>query len=286
MLTLRSRWSPLRLACCGLLLSAAACAFAAPQVTITKPKENARVANTFTVQADTSASTNFGYAILYIDTKGFGVSNALPISFQVDAATLANGTHELRIDLADLAGSLASSKPVHVQVGAAGKPALAKPKPLSAEERTALRSKSEVAALVARTAGLSFTLDGDALVLALPPYIEDGRVMVWVRPLVDAMKGTITWDNSGKQATVRVAELGYGLYTDSNSVVALPANPDLSPGVKTLLRPTALKDGRLYVPITAWRDLFGGSVQYDATSGTVALRSHDDMEKAKLASAR
>jgi hypothetical protein len=89
-------------------------AVAAPVVHITSPKPRTVLMGTVRVFANMSDETEFGYAMLSINTQGRSISNALPIHFLIDTTQYPNGQHTLQVDIFDKAGLIASSPGVPV----------------------------------------------------------------------------------------------------------------------------------------------------------------------------
>ncbi|OPZ85126.1 MAG: hypothetical protein BWY76_01543 [bacterium ADurb.Bin429] len=113
-------------------------------------------------------------------------------------------------------------------------------------------------------------LDGKAVAFTPEPYITNGHTMVALRGLI-AQAGIekLRWDNSAKQATATVGGAIY-LFTPDQRLVLRNGE------ALTLAEPLALADGRLFIPATAWRDLFDGSVAFNPATKEVLLRTTDN----------
>ncbi|HOS43034.1 MAG TPA: copper amine oxidase N-terminal domain-containing protein, partial [Armatimonadota bacterium] len=112
-------------------------------------------------------------------------------------------------------------------------------------------------------------MDGKAVVFTPEPYMRNGHTMVALRGLI-AQAGTekLRWDNSAKQATATVGNALY-LFTPDQRLVLRNGE------ALTLAQPLTLADGRLFIPATAWRDLFDGGVVYNPATKEVLLRTTD-----------
>jgi hypothetical protein len=108
-------------------------------------------------------------------------------------------------------------------------------------------------------------LDGKAVSFTPEPYIANGRTMLVLRSLIQqAGSEKLRWDNAAKQATASIGNTHY-LFTPNQRIVLRDGE------AITLVQPLSLVAGRLFIPATAWRDLFDGAVSYDASSRQVVL---------------
>ena len=111
---------------------------------------------------------------------------------------------------------------------------------------------------------ITILLDGKPLLLEKPSYIVGGRTMVLLRPLVAALGGSLNWGGNSGLATVGNRQVRFTL---RRRVVTVD-------NVKyTLARPLILRRQRVYAPITLWRDLFSGVVEYQNTPCQVKIYS-------------
>ncbi len=119
-------------------------------------------------------------------------------------------------------------------------------------------------------------LDGKPLGFGGAPLVEDGRAMIFLRPLITAIGGSLRWDGEAKQATATL---------DQHSVVfTVGQNTAMVDGQQTHIdRKVAALNGHLVIPATAWHDIYAGAVGYDEEYSCVWLRSHASLVRAKLA---
>ena len=83
-------------------------------VTIVKPKPQASLSGITQIWAVASPEEKCAYAVLCVDAQGRSVTNMQPIRFDLDTTKFKNGEHQIVINLADLGGSLDSSRPITV----------------------------------------------------------------------------------------------------------------------------------------------------------------------------
>ncbi len=272
----------------GLLLGWAVPAAA---VAIASPQAGATVRGTVQVLAAPTAAEQYHYAILAVDAERRSVTNAQPLRFELDTTKLANGEHVLQVDLADLAGILSSSAPVKITVAnprAAALPAdLPAPAPstytgrfsnLPRPVKHAIRPVVPPPAAPAPPAAVPVQAPAATEVNTLPQprqsftvtsVLHHGRALVPLRALVDALGGTLTWDNAKKRAIALIDSRTY-LFTAGADAV-------LVDGVGLVIsRPVVLLANQTMLPLSAWGEVFGGSaIQHDAagTRLTVFRRS-------------
>ncbi|MHB0939277.1 MAG: copper amine oxidase N-terminal domain-containing protein [Armatimonadota bacterium] len=273
--------------------------FPALAVTITAPKQDSKVKGTIHVSATPGqGEEGFAYAILLVDSERQSVSNVQPLRFDLNTADLSNGPHLLQIQLSDLAGLLAKSKTVRIIVAnpvpgsvvtapapavkpvsppapKPAKPATKPSKPVAAppaqDAPTAIIVPVIPAAPAAaprpvRGAELTVVMDGKPLMLSVKPIIQRGRAMVLLRPLIEAMGGQLGWDAEKKQVVASVEGRQYTFTIGENAVQVDGTSMPID-------RPAMLLADRTVIPITIWRDIFGGTVEYNALYGSISLSS-------------
>ena len=249
-------------------------------VSIIAPKPDSTVKGTVHVSATPGkGEEGFAYAILLVDNESFSVSNVQPLRFALNTANLSNGPHLLQIKLSDLAGMLGRSQTVRIIVAnpvpgsivsapvpavkpEAPKPSAAPPKPVAATPA----APPAAAPRPIRGAELAVVMDGKPMAFAVKPIIDRGRAMVLLRPLIEAMGGQLGWDAEKKQAVATIDDRQF-IFTIGESVA-------LVDGASTSIdRPAVIIADRTVIPITIWRDVFGGTVEYNPVYGSISLGS-------------
>ena len=138
------------------------------------------------------------------------------------------------------------------------------------------RPSFDAAAKEATAAVTTILLDGKPLVSGYAPIDEGGRVMIFLRPLITAIGGELSWNGETKQATATLAQ--------HNVIFTIGENTALIDGQSMPLdRKVVELHGHLAIPATAWRSLFAGDVGYDEEYCCVWLRSHESLVRAKMA---
>lgn len=120
---------------------------------------------------------------------------------------------------------------------------------------------------------LTVMLDGKAVEFTPGAYFAKNRVMVMLRPLVNASNGLITWDGAKAIATINNHQV---TITPNDNVVLLDGK------TVTLDAPALNTNGRIWLPASAWRTLFGSDVRYTPEYRSVWLRTRDTMSQSKV----
>ncbi len=109
-------------------------------------------------------------------------------------------------------------------------------------------------------------LDGRALTFDVPPTIENGRVLVPMGAIFNAMGAVVTWDAVTSTATA----------IKNGVTVILPIGADyatINGNAKTLDVPAQIVNGRTLVPLSFIALALGGSVFWDPETTTVSIVS-------------
>lgn len=110
-------------------------------------------------------------------------------------------------------------------------------------------------------------LDGQQLIFTdSQPIIEDGRTLVPLRSIFEAMGATVTWNQDTQTATA----------VKGNITVILPigsTDPTVNGQVKKLDVPAKIVNGRTLAPLRFVGEAFGGTVGWDQASQTITIFS-------------
>ncbi|MEN6391312.1 MAG: copper amine oxidase N-terminal domain-containing protein [Syntrophomonas sp.] len=109
-------------------------------------------------------------------------------------------------------------------------------------------------------------LDGRALTFDVPPTIENGRVLVPMGAIFNAMGAVVSWDAATSTATA----------IKNGVTVILPIGADyatINGNAKTLDVPAQIVNGRTLVPLSFIAQALGGSVSWDPETTTVSIVS-------------
>lgn len=116
------------------------------------------------------------------------------------------------------------------------------------------------------SAEIKVYLDGQLLSFDVPPQIENGRTLVPLRRIFEAMGATVEWDDSTRTVTAR----------RDGTVVVLPigsTNPTVNGVVWPLDVPARIIGERTLAPLRFVGEGFGGKVTWDDSTRTVVMES-------------
>lgn len=119
---------------------------------------------------------------------------------------------------------------------------------------------------IKEAAPLIVKVDGQALKLDQPPVIQDGRTLVPLRAIFEALGARVQWDAESQSVTAEKR------FTDISLVIGhnkLFINGD----EKALDVPAQIIEGRTMVPVRAISEAFGAKVDWNASTGTVTIDS-------------
>jgi len=107
-------------------------------------------------------------------------------------------------------------------------------------------------------------VSGAELTADTEPLIKNGRVMLPVRAVVEALGAKASWDNDKREAVI---ELG-------GSTVIIPIGSDtaIADGKEVTLDSAAfIASGRTYVPLRFIGEAFGADVSWDNVTRTATI---------------
>ncbi|NMC27767.1 MAG: hypothetical protein GYA42_06420 [Syntrophomonadaceae bacterium] len=108
------------------------------------------------------------------------------------------------------------------------------------------------------------TLNGQQLSFEVPPVIDNGRTLVPLRAIFEAMGATVTWDQENMAATAIKGDTKVLLKVGSTT-------PTINGQVSQLDVPAQVVDNRILAPLRFVGEAFGGSVQWDQRTETVII---------------
>jgi len=102
----------------------------------------------------------------------------------------------------------------------------------------------------------------DQIMMGSNAFMDNGRVMIELRTIVEEIGGTIQWNGAGNRAVTT--------YYDGNEVTLYPNQPNANiaviNGTQTEMdTPAAIIEGRTYVPIRFLSEALGAIVAWDNT---------------------
>ena len=116
----------------------------------------------------------------------------------------------------------------------------------------------------AAAAGIGVQVNGNALTFDQPPIIDDGRTLVPLRVIFEALGASVEWEPSTQTITAVKDNTTVTLRIDSNILVKNGANIQLDV-------PAKIVGGRTLVPARAVAESFGADVGWDQSTQIVEI---------------
>jgi hypothetical protein len=111
---------------------------------------------------------------------------------------------------------------------------------------------------------IQVTLEGEQLSFDVPPFISNGRTLVPVRALAEALGFAVDYDDPERRVTLTRRDEIILLWIDSDQVVVNGV-----PG--TIDQPATLRESRTFVPVRFVSESLGAHVDWDQATWTVLL---------------
>lgn len=116
------------------------------------------------------------------------------------------------------------------------------------------------------SAAVQVRLDGTPVSFDVPPSIVDGRTLVPMRAIFEALGATIRWDGATQTVTAFHAERQI---TISLTLGAMEA--EVNGGLVPLEVPARIIEGRTMVPLRFITEALGGKISWDAATETISI---------------
>lgn len=113
---------------------------------------------------------------------------------------------------------------------------------------------------------ISVYIDGVAVEFDQPPVIIDGRTLVPMRALFEALGASVTWYNDIQVAMASAPGISLFIFADNNHMTRNFI------GV-TLDAPARIINGRMFVPLRVISEVFGMNVEWNSSTQTISLTS-------------
>ena len=115
----------------------------------------------------------------------------------------------------------------------------------------------------------TFTMNGTSKTLDSPPVIKNGRTLVPIRTIIEALGGTVSWDATTKKATVTLGKKTIALWIGKSAATVN--------GVSTPIDSTDAKvvpeiiNGRTMLPLRFVTENLGATVGWDQNTQTITI---------------
>jgi outer membrane protein assembly factor BamB len=123
--------------------------------------------------------------------------------------------------------------------------------------------------IILHIGNLEFTLNGESKTLDSPPIITNGRTLVPIRAIIEALSGTVGWNATAKKVTITLGKITIELWIGKNTAKVN--------GVDTPIDSTNAKvvpeiiSGRTMLPLRFVTENLGATVVWDGTTQTITI---------------
>lgn len=111
---------------------------------------------------------------------------------------------------------------------------------------------------------ITVIVNGKEVSFDQPPIIQNGRTLVPLRAIFEALNGTVDWDDTTKTVTSKRSDVIISLQIGSDQMI-------VNNEVKVLDVPAQIINSRTLVPVRAISEAFGCNVGWDGNTKTVTI---------------
>jgi sugar lactone lactonase YvrE len=114
----------------------------------------------------------------------------------------------------------------------------------------------------------TYLLNGKPFLLDAAPFVHEGRTVLPIRPVVEAIDGEISWDNAERKVTIRKDDVLMELWIDkpiariNGEEAQIDENPNVTPMIVS---------GRTFLPLRYVAENLGFDVGWDGATQTITL---------------
>jgi hypothetical protein len=123
--------------------------------------------------------------------------------------------------------------------------------------------------MILRIGQTSFTVNGISNTLDSPPVIKNNRTLLPIRPIVEALGGTVGWDATEKKVTVSLGSTTIELWIGKNTArvngITKPIDSTNSKVVPEII------NSRTMLPLRFVAEKLGCDVQWDGPTQTITI---------------
>jgi hypothetical protein len=115
----------------------------------------------------------------------------------------------------------------------------------------------------------TFTVNGSPNSLDSPPIIKNGRTLLPIRPIVEALGGTVGWDGNERKVTISIASTTIELWIAKNTARVNGTNTPID-STNSKVVPEVI-NGRTMLPLRFVTENFGCELQWDPNTQTITI---------------
>ena len=128
-----------------------------------------------------------------------------------------------------------------------------------------------VAPVVLAGGNITVQIDGQPIGFDVPPQIMNGRTMVPLRAIFEALGAAVNWNGDTQTVTSEKNGVSISLTINEPSMY-------VNGSAVALDSPACIVDGRTLVPVRAISEAFGTAVGWDGATSTVAISTSGNIE--------
>ncbi|MBP9019144.1 MAG: SMP-30/gluconolactonase/LRE family protein [Bacteroidales bacterium] len=115
----------------------------------------------------------------------------------------------------------------------------------------------------------NFTVNGEERTLDAPPMIKNGRTLLPIRAVVEALGGTVAWDNAQKKVTIVLKDTTIELWIGKNVAKVNGVNKPIDSTNSKVV--PEIVNGRTMLPLRFVTENLGATVDWDNNTKTVTI---------------
>jgi|GEM_PF-6684170 len=123
--------------------------------------------------------------------------------------------------------------------------------------------------IVLKIGSSSFTVNGETRYLDSPPVIKNNRTLLPIRPIVEALGGTISWDGTERKVTVSLGSTTIELWIGKNTARVNGTNTPID-STNSKVVPEII-NGRTMLPLRFVTENLGCQLQWDPNTKTITI---------------
>jgi hypothetical protein len=123
--------------------------------------------------------------------------------------------------------------------------------------------------MVLQVGNVAFTVDGTSKTLDSPPVIKNGRTLVPIRAIIEALEGTVGWDGTARKATVTLGSATVELWIGKSAAKVNGVSTFIDPANANVV--PEIINGRTMLPVRFVSESLGCSVLWADTTKTITI---------------
>jgi len=123
--------------------------------------------------------------------------------------------------------------------------------------------------IVLQVGQTTFIVNGGVSILDSPPIIKNGRTLLPIRPVVEALGGTVSWDGTEKKVTVTLGSTTIELWIGKNTARVNGTDTPID-STNSKVVPEII-NGRTMLPLRFVTENLGCELQWDPNTKTITI---------------